>query len=69
LQNLFGDLGSFTDHTYDYLNYAPRGYSSFFDIANEAGLSRFYAGIHYKRSIQIGFLQGERVAANIFSNK
>ena len=67
LQNLFGDLGSFTDHTYDYLNYAPRSYASFFDIANEAGLSRLYAGIHYRRSIQIGFLQGERVVANIFS--
>ena len=67
LQNLFGNVGSFTDHTYDYLNYTPRTYASYFDIAAEAGLSRFYAGIHYKRSIQIGFLQGERVAANIFS--
>jgi hypothetical protein len=67
LQNLFGNAGSFTDHTYDYLNYAPRTYASYFDIAAEAGLSRFYAGIHYKRSIQIGFLQGERVAVNIFS--
>jgi len=67
LQNLFGNVGSITDHTYDYLNYAPRTYASYFDIAAEAGLSRFYAGIHYKRSIQIGFLQGEKVAANIFS--
>ena len=67
LQNLFGNVGSITDHTYDYLNYAPRTYASYFDIAAEAGLSRFYAGIHYKRSIQIGFLQGERVAVNIFS--
>ena len=67
LQNLFGNSGNFTDHTYDYLNYAPRTYATFYDIAVEAGLSRFYAGIHYKRSIQLGLLQGERVAINIFS--
>jgi len=67
LQNLFGNIGSLTDHTYDYLNYAPRTYSSFFSIASEAGLSRFYAGIHYKRSIQMGLVTGERVADNIFS--
>ncbi|HET9745088.1 MAG TPA: vanadium-dependent haloperoxidase, partial [Chitinophagaceae bacterium] len=69
IQNLFGNIGNFTDHTYDYLNYAPRTYSSMYDIAAEAGLSRFYAGIHYKRSIQIGFMQGERVGINIFSRK
>ena len=67
LQNLFGNSGNFTDHTYDYLNYAPRTYATFYDIAAEAGLSRFYAGIHYKHSIQIGLLQGERVVVNIFS--
>ena len=67
IQQLFGNIGTFTDHTYDYLNYAPRSYASLYDIANEAGLSRFYAGIHYKRSIQIGFMQGERVGINIFS--
>ena len=67
IQNLFGEIVNFTDHTYDYLNYAPRTYAAFYDIAPEAGLSRFYAGIHYKRSIQIGLLQGERVGINIFS--
>ena len=67
LQNLFGTIGSFTDHTYDYLNYAPRTYPSFSAIAEEAGLSRFYAGIHYKYSINSGLYQGYRVVINIFS--
>ena len=64
---MFGNSGNFTDHTYDYLDYAPRTYATFYDIAAEAGLSRFYAGIHYKQSIEIGLLQGERVVLNIFS--
>ena len=67
LQKLFGDIGSFTDHTYDYLNYTPRTYSSFYAIAEEAGLSRFYAGIHYKYSINAGLAQGYKVTSNIFS--
>ncbi|HEX7844799.1 MAG TPA: vanadium-dependent haloperoxidase [Chitinophagaceae bacterium] len=67
LENLFNGVGSFTDHTYDYLNYGPRTYSSFYAIAEEAGLSRFYAGIHYKMSISSGLYQGYKVTSNIFS--
>jgi hypothetical protein len=67
LERLFGAVGSFTDHTYDYLGFAPRTYSSFADIAAEAGLSRLYAGIHYRKSIEAGLLQGDKVAINIFS--
>ena len=67
MQRLFGNVGSFTDHTYDYLGFAPRTYSSFVAIGEEAGDSRFYAGIHYQQSIEAGFIQGKKVAANIFS--
>jgi hypothetical protein len=66
LEELFGNIGSFTDHTYDYLNYAPRTYSSLMDIGVEAGRSRFYAGIHYNTSIEAGIIQGNKVAENIF---
>lgn len=68
LENLFGNT-AFTDHTYDYLGWAPRIYSSFTDIGVEAGMSRFYAGIHYIPSINAGFEQGRKVASNILSNK
>ncbi|HYO21365.1 MAG TPA: vanadium-dependent haloperoxidase, partial [Flavisolibacter sp.] len=66
LQKLFGNIGSFTDHTYDYLGLAPRTYSSFKAIGEEAGLSRLYAGIHYQVSIDAGLTQGREVADNIF---
>jgi hypothetical protein len=69
MEKLFGNIGSITDHTYDYLGYAPRTYASFTAIAEEAGKSRLYAGIHYQQSIDAGLSQGEKVAANIFSKK
>jgi hypothetical protein len=68
LEKLFGNVGSFTDHTYDYLGFAPRTYSSFTAIGEDAAQSRLYAGIHYQISITAGLLQGRKVADNIFSN-
>jgi hypothetical protein len=62
LEKIFGNIGSFTDHTYDYLNFAPRTYPSLSAIGEEAGQSRFYAGIHYKPSIEAGIKQGKKVA-------
>jgi hypothetical protein len=65
IEKIFGNVGSFTDHTYDYLGFAPRSYSSLVAIGVEAGRSRFYAGIHYNPSIDAGILQGNKVAENI----
>ena len=69
LQRLFGSTGSFTDHTYDYLGYAPRTYASFTAIGEEAALSRLYAGIHYQQTIDASIMQGRKVTANIFSHQ
>jgi hypothetical protein len=69
LEKMFGNIGSFTDHTYDYLGFAPRTYTSFTAISDEAGLSRLYAGIHYKPSIDAGLLQGRKVAAAILGKQ
>jgi len=66
IEKIFGNGGSFTDHTYDYLGFPSRPYQSIMAIAEEAGLSRFYAGIHYKPSIDAGLNQGKKVANNIF---
>ena len=68
LEKLFGNIGTFTDHTYDYLGLAPRSYASLSAIGEEAGLSRLYAGIHYQQSIDAGLMQGKKVAANILPN-
>ena len=65
LQEVFGDIGTFTDHTYDYMGFTPRSFSSFRTIAEEAGNSRLYAGIHYKISIDAGLAQGRAVTANV----
>jgi hypothetical protein len=67
MEKLFGDIGPFTDHTYDYLGFAPRSYSSLVAIGVEAGRSRFYAGIHFNPSIDAGILQGNKVAENILN--
>jgi hypothetical protein len=67
LATVFGDIGSFTDHTYDYMGLAPRTFQSFQAIATEAGNSRFYGGIHYQPSIDIGLKEGKKVASNVLS--
>ncbi len=63
---IFGNIGSFTDHTYDYLGWAPRTFPSFKAIGADAGNSRLFAGIHYQPSIDRGLIQGGQVAHNIF---
>jgi hypothetical protein len=65
LEKLFGGSGTFTDHTYDYLGLPARSYTSYSSIAEEAGNSRLYAGIHYQFSIDKGLWQGKKVASNI----
>lgn len=67
MQHLFGNVHSFTDHTYDYLGFAPRTYSSFRAVGEEAAQSRLYAGIHYQPSIDAGMFQGRSVARNILN--
>lgn len=70
---VFGENYKFEDHTFDYLHnpetdplmFKPRKYSSFKAIAEEAGISRLYGGIHYRFSIEQGLKQGWKVAGNI----
>ena len=69
MKDIFGNIGSFTDHTYDYLGFAPRTYSSITAIGEEAGKSRLYAGIHYQQSIDAGLAEGRKVAANILNKQ
>jgi PAP2 superfamily len=67
LTYLFGENYSFTDHTYDYLGFAPRTFNSFRAIGEDAANSRLYAGIHYQPSIIAGLQQGRIVAANVIN--
>jgi len=65
LNALFGNIGSFTDHTYDYLSFPARTFATFQAIGIDAGNSRFYGGIHYQPTIDAGLIQGRTVSANI----
>jgi hypothetical protein len=51
---VLGNHCSVTDHAYDFRGWAPRKYSTLFDAAKEAGISRLYGGIHYLSSINAG---------------
>jgi hypothetical protein len=65
LTALFGTNYHFTDHTYDYLSMAPRSYNSFYEMVDEIGISRVYAGIHYRISCERGAWQGRKIGQNI----
>lgn len=67
MQEIFGNIGSFTDHTYDYLGLPARSFSSFEAIAKEAAQSRVYGGIHYQQTVDLGLIEGKKIVANIFS--
>ena len=69
LTALFGDDLAFTDHTHDALGFAPRSYSSFFDMANEAAMSRLYGGIHYRSAIDAGLEQGQCIGQRVVALK
>ena len=69
LTALFGDDFAFTDHTHDALGFAPRSYSSFFDMADEAAISRLYGGIHYRSAIDAGLEQGKCIGQRVVALK
>lgn len=65
LTAIYGDIGPLTDHTWDYLGFPTRTFNTFRDIGTDAGNSRFYGGIHYQPSIDVGLAQGRIVGRNI----
>jgi hypothetical protein len=62
LTKMLGDTLSFVDDTYEYRGFKARRYKNFVEAAREAGMSRFYGGIHYRPSIEAGFEQGQKIA-------
>jgi membrane-associated phospholipid phosphatase len=67
MRNIFGEDFHFTLHTYDYLNYPSRSYTSFTQLSNEISDSRFYGGLHYRATLEKSTAQGKKVADNILS--
>ena len=65
LTAFLGDHYAFTDRTHDDDGLEARSYKSFWDAANEAGVSRLYGGIHFRSAIERGLEQGRCVGAKV----
>ena len=67
LGRLFGDKFAFSDSTEVEFGLPPRNFASFRQAAEEAAVSRFYGGIHFKPAIQYGLEEGDKIGAFVAS--
>lgn len=65
LTEIYGDNFSFVDSTEAEYGLPIRSFTSFLNAANEAAISRLYAGIHYRPAIENGMKQGEKVGNQV----
>jgi hypothetical protein len=63
----FGEPFAYVDSTNVPYDRPARSFNSFKEAANEAGMSRLYAGIHYRPAFEMGLKQGGNVAQNLLS--
>ena len=63
LTRVFGENYAFTDSTHEADGLIPRKFSSFWEAAEEAGISRLYGGIHFRSAIKYGLDQGRCIGA------
>ncbi|RDC65542.1 vanadium-dependent haloperoxidase [Adhaeribacter pallidiroseus] len=68
LSEALGNRVSFTDQAYSDVGFQPRHFQNFEAAAQEAGMSRFYGGIHYKASINAGLELGKKSAQNLIKH-
>lgn len=61
LDNIYGAQVPFRDSTERPWGWPDRNFPSFHAAANEAGISRFYGGIHYRNSVLVAREQGNKV--------
>jgi len=62
---VLGDKIKLTDHSYDFRGWTPRSFTSIFSVAEEAGISRNYGGIHYLPSINTGLAMAKKIGDNV----
>ena len=65
LEALFGTNVPFVDHAHDADGFAPRSFGHIFAAAEEAGISRLYAGIHFMSGNLNGRALGVYVAEKV----
>jgi hypothetical protein len=68
LTDLFGDSFAFADSSEVEYGLPVRSYRSFQQAADEASISRLYGGIHYRRAIEQGQIQGRQVGEHVVSS-
>ncbi|MCU0400905.1 MAG: vanadium-dependent haloperoxidase [Algoriphagus sp.] len=61
----FGDNFSFLDTSEVYFGLPERKFSSFYQAADEASISRLYGGIHFRDAIENGIAQGKKIGRHI----
>lgn len=64
---LLGENFAFTDDTEVEFGLKPRSFTSFYQAADEAAMSRLYGGIHYMPAIKNGLAQGKAIGSMIMS--
>ena len=65
----FGATTAFVDNTHNDRGWGPRSFKSFQAAADEAALSRLYAGIHFRSGVEAGQMQGLCVAKKVLALK
>ena len=65
----FGASTRFVDNTHNDRGWGPRTFATFAVAADEAALSRLYAGIHFRAAVAGGLVQGRCVAEKILALK
>ena len=69
LSRHFGADTPFTDNAHNDRGWGPRSFSSLKAAAEEAAMSRLYAGIHFRSGVELGKGQGECVARAVLALK
>ncbi len=63
LTAFYGENFAFSDATHERDGLKARSFRSFWEAANEAGISRLYGGIHFRAAIDQGLEQGRCIGA------
>lgn len=67
LSKVYGENFAFADSTEVEYGLPVRSFTSFAQAAEEAAISRLYGGIHYRRAIEQGQVQGRKVGALVLA--
>jgi hypothetical protein len=65
LASHYGDDIAFTDNAEEPFGMTPRNFTSFTEACDQAAMSRFYAGIHFKKAIVDGVEMGREMGQSI----